>query len=58
MYWVACFCIGDGVVVKGQAYGVRSIRVDGNDALAIYSAIQAARQMAITEERPILIEVK
>ncbi|KAG5050144.1 hypothetical protein JHK85_011247 [Glycine max] len=46
----------DGVVVKGQAYGVRSIRVDGNDALAIYSAIQAARQMAITEERPILIE--
>ncbi|KAK7316943.1 hypothetical protein RJT34_00779 [Clitoria ternatea] len=46
----------DGVVVKGQAYGVRSIRVDGNDALAIYSAVQAARQMAITEGRPILIE--
>ncbi|XP_020226448.1 2-oxoisovalerate dehydrogenase subunit alpha 2, mitochondrial isoform X1 [Cajanus cajan] len=46
----------DGVVVKGQAYGVRSIRVDGNDALAIYSAVQAARQMAVTEERPILIE--
>ncbi|XP_014492264.2 2-oxoisovalerate dehydrogenase subunit alpha 2, mitochondrial isoform X2 [Vigna radiata var. radiata] len=46
----------DGVVVKGQSYGVRSIRVDGNDALAIYSAVQAARQMSITEERPILIE--
>ncbi|KAK8465709.1 hypothetical protein PHAVU_009G156400 [Phaseolus vulgaris] len=46
----------DGVVVKGQSYGVRSIRVDGNDALAIYSAVQTARQMAITEERPILIE--
>ncbi|KAE9604173.1 putative oxidoreductase [Lupinus albus] len=46
----------DGIVVKGQAYGVRSIRVDGNDALAIYSAVQAARQMAISEERPILIE--
>ncbi|KHN09618.1 2-oxoisovalerate dehydrogenase subunit alpha, mitochondrial [Glycine soja] len=45
----------DGVVMKGQAYGVRSIG-DGNDAPAIYSAIQAARQMAITEERPILIE--
>ncbi|KAG4921458.1 hypothetical protein JHK84_050332 [Glycine max] len=38
-----------------KAYGVRSIR-DGNDALDIYSAIQAAHQMAITEERPILIE--
>ncbi|MED6110403.1 hypothetical protein PIB30_042572 [Stylosanthes scabra] len=46
----------DGVVVKGQAYGVRSIRVDGNDALAIYSAVQAAREMAINEERPVLIE--
>lgn len=57
MYWVTCLCIGDGVVMKGQAYGVRSIG-DGNDAPAIYSAIQAARQMAITEERPILIEVK
>ncbi|QHO16576.1 2-oxoisovalerate dehydrogenase subunit alpha 2, mitochondrial isoform X2 [Arachis duranensis] len=46
----------DGVVVKGQAYGVRSIRVDGNDALAIYNAVQAAREMAISEERPVLIE--
>ncbi|KAL2335674.1 hypothetical protein Fmac_016887 [Flemingia macrophylla] len=38
---------GDGVVVKGQAY----------DALAIYSAVQTALPMALTEERPILIEV-
>lgn len=49
---------GDGAVVRGQAYGVRSIRVDGNDALAIYSAVHAAREMAIIEHRPILIEVK
>lgn len=49
---------GDGVVVRGQAYGVRSIRVDGNDALAMYSAVCAARKMAINEHRPILIEVK
>ncbi|CDP04673.1 unnamed protein product [Coffea canephora] len=46
----------DGIVVRGQAYGVHSIRVDGNDALAIYSAVRAARQMAITEQRPVLIE--
>ncbi|XP_059433265.1 2-oxoisovalerate dehydrogenase subunit alpha 2, mitochondrial-like [Corylus avellana] len=46
----------DGVVVRGRAYGVRSIRVDGNDALAIYSAVEAAREMAISEHRPILIE--
>ncbi|XP_047308025.1 2-oxoisovalerate dehydrogenase subunit alpha 2, mitochondrial-like [Impatiens glandulifera] len=46
----------DGVVVRGQAYGVRSIRVDGNDALAVFTAVQAAREMAIKEKRPVLIE--
>ncbi|KAK1406888.1 hypothetical protein QVD17_38497 [Tagetes erecta] len=46
----------DGIVVKGQAYGISSIRVDGNDALAIYDAVRNARQIAINEQRPILIE--
>ncbi|KAI4337895.1 hypothetical protein L6164_016260 [Bauhinia variegata] len=46
----------DGLVVKGQAYGIRSIRIDGNDALAVYSAVRTAREMAISEKRPILIE--
>ncbi|KAL8485365.1 hypothetical protein ACS0TY_027602 [Phlomoides rotata] len=46
----------DGVVVKGQAYGIRSIRVDGNDALAVYSAICSAREMIIHEQKPILVE--
>ncbi|KAE9446510.1 hypothetical protein C3L33_21583, partial [Rhododendron williamsianum] len=46
----------DGIVVKGQAYGIRSIRVDGNDALAVYNATRAAREMAISEQRPVLIE--
>ncbi|KAL4559166.1 hypothetical protein LXL04_031300 [Taraxacum kok-saghyz] len=46
----------DGIVVKGHAYGIRSIRVDGNDALAVYNAVRVARKMAVTEQRPILIE--
>ncbi|KAB1210551.1 2-oxoisovalerate dehydrogenase subunit alpha 2, mitochondrial [Morella rubra] len=46
----------DGVVVRGRAYGVRSIRVDGNDPLAIYGVVHAAREMSISENRPILIE--
>ncbi|KAK1263970.1 hypothetical protein QJS04_geneDACA009229 [Acorus gramineus] len=46
----------DGVVVRGQAYGIRSIRIDGNDTLAVYSAVHAARDMAVSECRPILIE--
>lgn len=49
--------LGDGIAVRGQAYGVRSIRVDGNDALAMFSAVEAARRIAIDEQRPILIEV-
>ncbi|CAM8946013.1 unnamed protein product [Rhodiola kirilowii] len=47
----------DGIVVKGQGYGIRSIRVDGNDAVAVYEAVREARTMAIKEHRPILIEV-
>lgn len=49
---------GDGIVVRGQAYGVRSIRVDGNDTLAMYRAVRAAREFAIREQRPILLEVE
>lgn len=49
---------GDGIVVRGEAYGVRSIRVDGNDTLALYSTVRAAREMAIREQRPILVEVE
>lgn len=46
----------DGIVIRGQAYGVRSIRVDGNDALAVFNAVHVARKMAINESRPVLIE--
>ncbi|XVE95587.1 hypothetical protein REPUB_Repub02eG0111600 [Reevesia pubescens] len=46
----------DGIVVKGQAYGIPSIRVDGTDALAVYGAIHAARNMAISDQGPVLIE--
>ncbi|CAH9109832.1 unnamed protein product [Cuscuta europaea] len=46
----------DGVVSRGKAYGVRSIRVDGNDALAIFNAVSAAREIAVKEHKPVLIE--
>ncbi|XP_031394329.1 2-oxoisovalerate dehydrogenase subunit alpha 1, mitochondrial-like isoform X2 [Punica granatum] len=46
----------DGVVVKGRAYGIPSIRVDGNDALAVYTAVKRAREIAIEKHTPILIE--
>ncbi|CAO2834260.1 unnamed protein product [Amaranthus hypochondriacus] len=46
----------DGIVVKGQGYGIRSIRVDGNDTLAILNVVRTARHIAISEQRPILVE--
>ncbi|KAK4804455.1 hypothetical protein SAY86_004272 [Trapa natans] len=46
----------DGVAIKGRAYGIPSIRVDGNDALAVYNTVKRAREIAINEHTPILIE--
>lgn len=50
-------CI-DGVLsaVRGQGYGMSAIRVDGNDVFAVYNAMKAARQAAVAENRPFLIE--
>ncbi|XP_043231950.1 2-oxoisovalerate dehydrogenase subunit alpha, mitochondrial-like [Amphibalanus amphitrite] len=47
---------GDGIAGRGPAYGIASIRVDGNDTLAVYNATVAARNMAINENKPVLIE--
>lgn len=45
----------DNFASKGNAYGVRNIRVDGNDPLAVYSAVRDARA-SVDQEGPILIE--
>jgi 2-oxoisovalerate dehydrogenase E1 component alpha subunit len=46
----------DGIVVKGPAYGMASIRIDGNDLLAVHAATSAARAYAIDQMSPVLIE--
>ena len=33
-----------------------TIRVDGNDIFAVYNVTKAAREIAIKESRPVLIE--
>jgi 2-oxoisovalerate dehydrogenase E1 component alpha subunit len=33
-----------------------TIRVDGNDLFAVYNATKAAREIAVTQSRPVLIE--
>uniref|UniRef100_A0A6B2L6F6 2-oxoisovalerate dehydrogenase subunit alpha n=1 Tax=Arcella intermedia TaxID=1963864 RepID=A0A6B2L6F6_9EUKA len=47
---------GDAIAGRGVAYGMHTIRVDGNDFFAIYNATKEARRIAVEEGRPVLIE--
>ena len=47
---------GDGIAARGIGYGIRTIRVDGNDVMAVYSATALARKIALEENCPVLIE--
>ncbi|MBI2388915.1 MAG: thiamine pyrophosphate-dependent dehydrogenase E1 component subunit alpha [Deltaproteobacteria bacterium] len=44
------------IAVKGYAYGVRPLRVDGNDVLAVYETVRAAVERARGGEGPTFIE--
>ncbi|EAR11035.1 thiamine pyrophosphate-dependent dehydrogenase E1 component subunit alpha [Reinekea blandensis] len=47
---------GDGVASRGIGYGIKTIRVDGNDLLAMYEATRIARDYALENNAPVLIE--
>ncbi|KAI0769821.1 branched-chain alpha-keto acid dehydrogenase E1-alpha subunit [Fomes fomentarius] len=47
---------GDGIAARGAGYGIHTIRVDGNDVLAVYSAVKEARRRCIEEGRAVLVE--
>lgn len=47
---------GDGIAPRGVAYGIKTIRVDGNDILAVYLASVEARRLALENHEPVLIE--
>ena len=44
------------IAIKGQAYGIPSVRVDGNDVLAVYVATKEARARAACGDGPTFIE--
>ena len=46
----------DGIAPRGPAYGLPTIRIDGNDIFAVYAATEVAREIALKEGRPTLIE--
>ncbi|KAF3937020.1 hypothetical protein ABW19_dt0209893 [Dactylella cylindrospora] len=47
---------GDGIASRGVGYGIDTIRVDGNDTWAVYKVTKEAREIAIKEQKPVLIE--
>ncbi|KAE8750384.1 hypothetical protein FOCC_FOCC002943 [Frankliniella occidentalis] len=47
---------GDAVAGRGPAFGITAVRVDGNDVFAVYNATKAACNLAIQENKPVIIE--
>jgi 2-oxoisovalerate dehydrogenase E1 component alpha subunit len=47
---------GDGIAARGIAYGLPTIRCDGNDLLAVHDATAKAREMALERNTPVVIE--
>lgn len=41
---------------RGSGYGMVTLRVEGNDVFAVYNATKAARQLALSQNKPVLIE--
>lgn len=46
----------DGIAARGNAYGMKTIRVDGNDALAVIHATRMAREYIVKEKKPVFLE--
>jgi 2-oxoisovalerate dehydrogenase E1 component alpha subunit len=47
---------GDGIAGRAGGYGIKTIRVDGNDLLAVYDATEAARNYIIENQKPCVVE--
>ncbi|MBN2745621.1 MAG: pyruvate dehydrogenase (acetyl-transferring) E1 component subunit alpha [Bacteroidales bacterium] len=44
------------LAVKSVAYGIKGIKVDGNDFFAMHAAVKQAHEYALEEGKPVLIE--
>ncbi|GAB5360935.1 hypothetical protein AAMO2058_000670800 [Amorphochlora amoebiformis] len=47
---------GDGILSRAKGYGMKGLRVDGNDMFAVHEATREARKYAVNQSRPVLIE--
>lgn len=48
---------GDGIAARGFGYGIKSLRVDGGDAQAVYTATAKAREHVTRTLSPMLLEL-
>lgn len=48
--------VGNGIASRGIGYGIKTIRIDGNDILAVMKAVQLAREYALEQQKPVIIE--
>jgi 2-oxoisovalerate dehydrogenase E1 component alpha subunit len=47
---------GDGIAGRAAGYGIKAIRFDGNDLLAVHDATKFARQYSLEHNRPVFLE--
>jgi 2-oxoisovalerate dehydrogenase E1 component alpha subunit len=47
---------GDGIAARGPGYGIDTVRVDGNDILAVFNAVKEARRRCLEGGRAVLVE--
>lgn len=47
---------GDGILPKALAIGMKGIKVDGNDILAVKFATEQARKFILEHNQPFFIE--
>ncbi|KAG2065302.1 branched-chain alpha-keto acid dehydrogenase E1-alpha subunit [Suillus decipiens] len=48
---------GDSLSARGPGYGVDTVRVDGNDVLAVMSAVKEGRRRCLEGGRAVLVEI-
>jgi len=48
---------GDGIAARGLAFDIPTVRVDGNDIVAVFKATREARRMSVADGTPVLLEL-
>lgn len=46
----------DGIAPKGEGYGIKAVKINGNDFEAVYNAVREAKEYALQGHGPVLIE--